>query len=97
MTKYRDGAPVQAGASRFRGKAWLLLTVPFGFTTFAAFLYIGIRAGAPGGWPGPPCTPPRWPAFWCWMGPTTRTPPRWAWLRCWRWAPGSVAACTPWW
>ena len=25
-------------------KAWLLLTIPFGFTTWAAFLYIGIRA-----------------------------------------------------
>ena len=38
---------MHAGASRFRGKAWLLLTVPFGFTTFAAFLYIGIRARRP--------------------------------------------------
>src|SRR5439155_26564409 len=27
-----------------RGKAWLLLTLPLGFTTWAAFLYIGIRA-----------------------------------------------------
>jgi DNA uptake protein ComE-like DNA-binding protein len=33
-----------AGTSRFRGKAWLLLAIPFGFTTWAAFLYIGIRA-----------------------------------------------------
>ena len=47
MTKYQDAAPVHAGASRFRGKAWLLLTVPLGFTTFAAFLYIGIRARRP--------------------------------------------------
>lgn len=32
-------------ASRgLRGKAWLLLAVPLGFTTWAAFLYIGIRA-----------------------------------------------------
>jgi DNA uptake protein ComE-like DNA-binding protein len=29
---------------RFRRKAWLLLCVPFGVTTWAAFLYIGIRA-----------------------------------------------------
>jgi hypothetical protein len=27
-----------------RGQAWLLLTIPLGFTTWAAFLYIGIRA-----------------------------------------------------
>jgi DNA uptake protein ComE-like DNA-binding protein len=33
-----------SGASRFKGKAWLLLTLPLGFTTWAAFLYIGIRA-----------------------------------------------------
>lgn len=33
---------------RFRGKAWLLLAViPFGFTTWAAFVYIGIRARRP--------------------------------------------------
>jgi DNA uptake protein ComE-like DNA-binding protein len=33
----------------FRGKAWLLFTVvPFGLTTWAAFLYIGIRARRPG-------------------------------------------------
>jgi DNA uptake protein ComE-like DNA-binding protein len=32
------------GHSWFRGKAWLLLTVPIGLTTWAAFLYIGIRA-----------------------------------------------------
>ncbi len=36
-----------AAASRFRGKAWLLLAVPFGLTTWAAFLYIGIRARRP--------------------------------------------------
>jgi len=34
-------------ASRFRGKAWLLLCLPFGLTTFAAFLYIGVRARRP--------------------------------------------------
>jgi DNA uptake protein ComE-like DNA-binding protein len=40
-------APRQAPA-RFRGKAWLLLVViPFGFTTWAAFVYIGIRARRP--------------------------------------------------
>ena len=33
--------------SRFRGKAWLLLAIPLGFTTWAAFLYIGIRARRP--------------------------------------------------
>ena len=44
MTKYRDAAPVHAGASGFRAKAWLLLTIPVGLTTWAAFLYIGIRA-----------------------------------------------------
>jgi len=34
--------------ARFRGKAWLLLTVvPFGLTTWAAFAYIGIRARRP--------------------------------------------------
>jgi len=32
------------GRSRFWGKAWLLLCLPVGLTTFAAFLYIGIRA-----------------------------------------------------
>jgi hypothetical protein len=31
-------------ARRVVRKAWLLLTVPFGLTTWAAFLYIGIRA-----------------------------------------------------
>jgi hypothetical protein len=38
------GTPTTAPASRTRGKAWLLLTIPLGFTTWAAFLYIGIRA-----------------------------------------------------
>ena len=38
------GARGQARTARLRGKAWLLLTVPLGFTTWAAFLYIGIRA-----------------------------------------------------
>jgi DNA uptake protein ComE-like DNA-binding protein len=32
---------------RFRGKAWLLLAIPLGFTTWTAFLYIGIRARRP--------------------------------------------------
>jgi DNA uptake protein ComE-like DNA-binding protein len=35
--------PPTAG-ERFRRKAWLLLCVPAGLTTWAAFLYIGIRA-----------------------------------------------------
>lgn len=30
--------------SRWQGKAWLLLTIPVGLTTWAAFLYVGIRA-----------------------------------------------------
>jgi DNA uptake protein ComE-like DNA-binding protein len=38
------GAHAARGRSRFREKAWLLLTVPLGLTTWAAFLYIGIRA-----------------------------------------------------
>jgi DNA uptake protein ComE-like DNA-binding protein len=33
--------------SRWRGKAWLLLAIPLGFTTWAAFLYVGIRARRP--------------------------------------------------
>ncbi|HYZ52190.1 MAG TPA: helix-hairpin-helix domain-containing protein [Streptosporangiaceae bacterium] len=37
----------QTHASRFRGKAWLLLAIPLGFTTWAAFLYIGVRARRP--------------------------------------------------
>src|SRR5215475_5493974 len=32
------------GVNRWAGKGWLLLTLPFGLTTWAAFLYIGIRA-----------------------------------------------------
>ena len=32
------------GGQRFRRKAWLLLCVPLGITTWAAFLYIGIKA-----------------------------------------------------
>jgi len=39
---------LRATPARFRGKAWLLFTVvPFGLTTWAAFLYIGIRARRP--------------------------------------------------
>jgi DNA uptake protein ComE-like DNA-binding protein len=34
----------QTHTARFRGKAWLLLAIPLGFTTWAAFLYIGVRA-----------------------------------------------------
>src|ERR1700683_4791508 len=54
------GAHGQARTPRLRGKAWLLLAVPLGFTTWAAFLYIGIRARraqwlAGGG--GSPATP----------------------------------------
>jgi DNA uptake protein ComE-like DNA-binding protein len=36
-----------ASGKRFRGKTWLLLAVPLGFTTWGAFLYIGIRARRP--------------------------------------------------
>jgi DNA uptake protein ComE-like DNA-binding protein len=49
----RPGRPQQKKAPRsarawFRGKAWLLLAViPFGLTTWAAFVYIGIRARRP--------------------------------------------------
>lgn len=42
-------APQHGRAGWFRGKAWLLLTLPVGLTTFAAFLYIGIR-GRRGQW-----------------------------------------------
>jgi len=39
---------LRATPARFRGKAWLLFAVvPFGLTTWAAFLYIGIRARRP--------------------------------------------------
>src|SRR6185437_7645204 len=38
------GTHAARGGSRFRGKAWLLLCLPVGLTTWAAFLYIGIRA-----------------------------------------------------
>jgi DNA uptake protein ComE-like DNA-binding protein len=38
------GAHAARGRSRFWEKAWLLLTLPVGLTTWAAFLYIGIRA-----------------------------------------------------
>jgi len=38
------GTHAVRGRSRFWGKAWLLLCLPVGLTTFAAFLYIGIRA-----------------------------------------------------
>ncbi len=41
------GAHAGKGRSRFRDKAWLLLCLPVGLTTFAAFLYIGIRARRP--------------------------------------------------
>jgi DNA uptake protein ComE-like DNA-binding protein len=34
--------------SRWQGKTWLLLTIPIGLTTWAAFLYVGIRARRPG-------------------------------------------------
>jgi DNA uptake protein ComE-like DNA-binding protein len=34
----------QVPVARFRSRAWLLLTIPLGLTTWAAFLYIGIRA-----------------------------------------------------
>jgi hypothetical protein len=36
--------PRQVPVSRLRSKAWLLLTIPLGLTTWAAFVYIGIRA-----------------------------------------------------
>lgn len=38
------GAPPAGLAPGLRAKAWLLLILPLGVTTFAAFLYIGIRA-----------------------------------------------------
>lgn len=39
--------PGRAPAGPLRGKAWLLLAVPLGLTTWAAFLYIGVRARRP--------------------------------------------------
>jgi DNA uptake protein ComE-like DNA-binding protein len=39
--------PAPARWPWFRRKAWLLLAVPFGCTTWAAFLYIAIRARRP--------------------------------------------------
>jgi DNA uptake protein ComE-like DNA-binding protein len=47
VTKFQEASPAHARTSRFRAKAWLLLTVPVGLTTWAAFLYIGIRARRP--------------------------------------------------
>lgn len=56
MTRYSGGSPGRPPAvsapgvppakrsPRLRGKAWLLLTLPLGLTTFAAFGYIGVRA-----------------------------------------------------
>jgi DNA uptake protein ComE-like DNA-binding protein len=38
------GAPRRGGPPGLRAKAWLLLCLPLGATTFAAFGYIGIRA-----------------------------------------------------
>src|SRR5437764_228820 len=38
------GTHAARGGSKFREKAWLLLCLPVGLTTWAAFLYIGIRA-----------------------------------------------------
>jgi len=38
------GTHAARGGSRFRGKAWLLLCLPVGLTTWAAFFYVGIRA-----------------------------------------------------
>jgi DNA uptake protein ComE-like DNA-binding protein len=42
-----SGARGQAQAGRLSGKAWLLLAIPVGLTTWAAFLYIGVRARRP--------------------------------------------------
>jgi DNA uptake protein ComE-like DNA-binding protein len=56
MTRYSGGppgrpsavpaapGPAARGGPGFRGKAWLLLCLPLGLSTFAAFGYIGIRA-----------------------------------------------------
>jgi DNA uptake protein ComE-like DNA-binding protein len=41
----QSGYPLAQPPGRLRGKGWLLFAVvPFGFTTWVAFLYIGIRA-----------------------------------------------------
>lgn len=37
-------APAARRGSSFRDKAWLLLCLPVGLTTWAAFLYMGMRA-----------------------------------------------------
>ncbi len=58
MTKFQDASPVRAQTPGFRAKAWLLLTIPFGFTTWAAFLYIGIRARRPRWLAWAACTSP---------------------------------------
>src|SRR5262245_37669642 len=39
-----SGQRSAVGVNRWAGKGWLLLTLPLGFTTWVAFLYIGIRA-----------------------------------------------------
>src|SRR5262249_55322827 len=39
--------PATARGPGLRARAWLLLCLPFGVTTWAAFLYIGIRARRP--------------------------------------------------
>ncbi len=38
------GTPPARRAPGLRARAWLLLTLPLGLTTFAAFAYIGVRA-----------------------------------------------------
>jgi DNA uptake protein ComE-like DNA-binding protein len=47
MTQLPEDRSGPAPGSWFRGRAWLLLVLPLGFTTWAAFLYIGIRARRP--------------------------------------------------
>ena len=46
-TPARSRANAPEETSWFHHKAWLLLTVPLGLTTWAAFLYVGIRARRP--------------------------------------------------
>ena len=81
------GAHAARGRPRFRGKAWLLLCLPVGLTTWAAFLYIGIRARRH-----------RWLAWagvylagsscgWCWTRRLTRAAPRRGSPRPWHWPP----------